>query len=173
MWQDRLKHVSDYDMNQKRLNPEEIEELKNREPESGPPFQFREDQYYLAMFSVPLPKRLSHWGKGGDITGLVWRKSAEPKRWHMLYRFRHYLVSGESDPFEKGDKKNWYKVDDLNKTETETEAGVRAWLAECMRLGQMPSDTLEWLDLRGDGTKAMDIILSKKPHWMHLRKQTE
>lgn len=136
----------------------DLEELKNREPEEGPPIQFAPGRYYLGMWFIKLRREGSKFGEGGDWMAILWHKDVEPDKWYMLSRIRWY--KGER-VWESDDQRVWTFGSNQG-----TEEEQKAKLDQIATILHVANglDQVEYLDIRGDCDKFESL---EKPYWMH------
>lgn len=156
------------------MNKATIEKLMSKEPEDGPPFQFKPGRYYVGMWHIDLPASVTRFGKGGDIVACLWRKDAEPTRWHFMYRFRHYRAGRHADPWatENTDVKTWNKaiysgtkVDAMSATAAFFSLAGLASTAVCgLTLGEP-----DFFAIGGDDTAFFKAVKTRCPRWLNLR----
>lgn len=139
------------------------------DPDSKTQFVMIEGRYYSFMAFIPLPRKLSAFGQGGDINGMLWRKDENPEQWFWQFRFRHYK---DSLSFESNDQKCWYFVTLKSHSEEEARKEVEEVLRVLSTAATLPGFDCEplnihYLEIHGDVMKTMDIIHNNPPFWMH------
>lgn len=139
------------------------------DPESRTQFVMIEGRYYSFMAFITLPKRLSAFGKGGDINGLLWRKDENPEEWFWQFRFRHYQ---DSVSFDSNDTKTWYFVTLKANTEEAARAEAQEFLNMVATSAALPVFggeplKVEYMEVHGDVLKFMNIVQNNPPPWMH------
>lgn len=122
-------------------------------------------RYYSVMFFINIPDRVSKFGHGGDITGLLWRHADKPDQWHLTYRFRHY-ADDSGQVFGSKDTRSWF----ANK---EPMVGEEMELAEKTKkaiemMGEMTNKKPNFLEIHGDHEAFQRAVKTQKPYWMHL-----
>ena len=129
------------------------------------------ERYYSQMFCVKVPRELSEFNKGADITGLLWRRQDKPREWNLQYRFRHYQTKGAWDG---KDVKNWYWVRfpdndeegalaDMRKVFEVLEVGAKAFTGSPLKF--------EIIEVHGDDKAWKEAVEKANPDWLHAQQQ--
>ncbi len=126
-----------------------------------PIFEIVPGRYYLCVASVGIPDNLSMFGKGGDITLMLWRNENEPTVWHMPLRFRHYK---DMRVFNSDDVK---KVRQMRMEGDQ--AAVELKFQEALKAVSF-GERAEIFWIRGDEKAFHEALETRPPDWMH--KQT-
>jgi hypothetical protein len=102
-------------------------------------------------------------GKGQDWLATLYRES-ETGPWVLSYRFRYYAEEGRGDPFDKSDRKSWWRAesDDLTKLRAATEQ-VAAMTAK--HLGS----EVDVVEVNGPGMTFLAKAAGRP--WLHIRRE--
>lgn len=139
-------------------------------PDAKDQFVIAEGRYYSLQFFIGLPPKLSCFGKGGDITGMVWRMDSNPGEWFLQYRFRYYR---DSKAFDSADEKHWYFLTLEGKEEGEILSEINEILSTIAqhatnpRFGCDKPLTVHRMEIHGGAEKFYEIIQKNPPFWLH------
>lgn len=153
------------------MDAKRVEEIIGQEPEEGPPFQFKPGRHYVAMWNVPFAGECSKFGKGGDVTALLWRKDEEPTTWHFMFRFRHYKIGRDADPWATAnvDERVWHKME-VEMAADKMLATIQDFIQQVTTLSGMNGE-MDCLPIHGDYQAFYAAHRRLKPHWLFM--QTE
>lgn len=146
------------------MTKKEIQKLKAdgdaamADPEHSAIFIFSPERYYLGMWFAGF--------KNGDVTMQVFRKLDEPTTWSILYRYRHYVTEGIWDG---QDQKQWGGGKSKGKSESEIEEIVKEFVGMAAKASGLEVELQPFM-IRGNGDKAIELIMANPPEWMHMKK---
>lgn len=149
-----------------------IPKKPQEEPWNYPGMLFCAGRYYYGIFMLSFAVMPGNNGRGGDVTGQLWRYENAPEEWVFTYRFRYY--HGENNSAWDGqDRKKWFALR-CNGPEVEVVKTVKEAVMQMGFLGvtlfkglpQLP----EWWVVEGDCDKAGDMLMNRPAEWMHSRK---
>ena len=122
---------------------------------------FVPDRYYLGLFYLDLPRTPKN-PHGGNITFQIWRMADEPSHWHVTYRFRYYVDdSGNPDA---PDRRTWWHMEtdgDEATIQDKFQKVVFAWSG-------ITSTKASAFFIRGDADKAIHLLRTSPPDWLHM-----
>lgn len=128
--------------------------------EAETPFAWVPGYHYALMGFISIPHEHSMFGKGGNLTTLLYRKEHSLTRWYMKFRFRHYHGP---DPHDQKDVRNWnLAVFDMPKEQAVARA--KMWLEI---IGGISGKKPDFFEIDGDCVK---FAFLPKPFWMHESK---
>jgi hypothetical protein len=131
-------------------------------------FVLVDERYYAEIFFARIPAPLSKFHKGGDVTGLLWRKNEEINNWVLQFRFRYYKGTRIWD---SEDERTWNWVQITNKTQEEARTAIDVVLQSMQMaadiLEQAPPPAPDRIPINGDLDRFREIMDERQPDWWH------
>jgi hypothetical protein len=112
---------------------------------------FEEGRFYVGLWYLELPNRLSKFGKGGNLLGVLWRPDESVEDWHFQYRFRHFADERLHD---SADELHCYHLQPRGPEEKVRSGAEKALTIAAMIGGNL---VLTYIEVRGD----MEAVLEK------------